>query len=101
MNRKKLLKLAMVQGIIALAILLFNYLFYHFVTDTGITLVFQPEPGKPFVALLIGILGTLFVFSALTSLVAAFVLYEGETVEEEEIQIEKGEEYGKLQERIY
>ena len=102
MNRKKLLKLSMIQGIIAASLLVINYLFYHFVTDTGITLVFQPEPGKPFVALLIGILATLFLFSSLTSLLVGFVLFEGEEKQEEtNIEIERGEDYGKLQERVY
>ena len=53
--KNKLLKLSMWQGIIAAGIFVINYFFYHFVTDEGISLVWQPEAGKPFVADLIGL----------------------------------------------
>ena len=76
--KNKLLKLSMWQGIIAAVIFVINYFFYHFVTDDGITLVWQPEAGKPFVADLIGQLGVLFLFAAAVSLIAAFIFFDKE-----------------------
>ena len=78
MTRRKLLKFSLIQLIISAVIFVFNYFFFHFVTDTGISLVFQSEPGKPFVANLIGILATLFLFSAAVSFISALVFFEGE-----------------------
>ena len=72
--KQKLLKLSMWQGIIATAIFVINYFFYHFVTDEGFTIVWQPEPGKPFVAYLIGLLGVLFLFGSIVSLLCAYIL---------------------------
>ena len=51
-----------------------DYFFFHFVTDTGITLIRQEEAGKPFVALLIGIFATLLLFGGVVSLIGAFTL---------------------------
>ncbi len=73
--KNKLLKLAMWQGIIAAVVFVINYFFYHFVTDEGITLVWHPEAGKPFVADLIGQLGVLFIFGSIISLLCAFIFY--------------------------
>ena len=74
--REKFLKLSWVQAIIAAGIFIINYFFYHFVTDEGITLVWQPEAGKPFVADLIGQLGVLFIFGSVVSLLIAFIIYD-------------------------
>ena len=73
--KNKLLKLSMWQGIIAAVVFVINYFFYHFVTDEGITLVWQAEAGKPFVADLIGQLGVLFIFGCVVSLLCAFIFY--------------------------
>ena len=74
--REKLLKLSWVQAIIAAGIFVINYFFYHFVTDDGITLVWQPEAGKPFVSDLIGQLGVLFIFGSVISLLVALIVFE-------------------------
>ena len=81
--RKRLLKLSLWQGIIAVVVFIINYFFYHFVTDEGITLVWQPEAGKPFVADLIGNLGVLFIFGSIVTLLVAFIVFDKK---------EKGEE---------
>lgn len=81
--RERLLKLSLVQGIIAAVVFVINYFFYHFVTDEGITLVWQPEAGKPFVADLIGNLGVLFIFGSIVTLLVAFIVFDKK---------EKGEE---------
>ncbi len=81
--RNKLLKLSLWQAIIGAAVFVINYFFYHFVTDEGITLVWQPEAGKPFVADLIGQLGVLFIFGSIVSLLCAFIIYDKNHTDEE------------------
>ena len=70
------MKLSLWQGIIAVVVFIINYFFYHFVTDEGITLVWQPEAGKPFVADLIGNLGVLFIFGSIITLLVAFIVFD-------------------------
>ena len=64
--------------IIAAVIFIFNYFFFHFVTDSGISLTWNPEPGKPFVSNLIGTLGVLFVFGSAVSLMLALIVFNDE-----------------------
>ena len=82
--RKRLFKFSLCQLIISAVCFVFNYFFFHFVTDSGITTTFQSEAGKPFVANLIGIFATLFLFSAVTVFVAAFIFCDKEANEKEE-----------------
>ena len=74
--RKKLFKFSLIMLAVSAVIFVINYFFFHFVTDAGITLVWQPEPGKPFVADLIGMLATLFLFGSAVSFIAALVFTE-------------------------
>ena len=76
MNKSKLLKFSLISLIIGAAVLIIAFFFFHFVTDNGITTVFQKEAGKPFVAELIGDLGVLFVFASAVSALGAVVLFE-------------------------
>ena len=76
--RRRLLKLSLIELGLSAICFIINYFFYHFVTDTGITAVWQAEPGKPFVSLLIGIFATLFLFGAAVSALAATVLFDKE-----------------------
>ena len=69
----KLRKLALIEFIMSAVSFIINYFFFHFVTDEGITTVWQPEPGKPFVANLIGLLATLFLFAAITCFIASYI----------------------------
>ena len=78
MNRKNLLKLSLYSFISSAVIFIINYFFFHFVTDNGISLEWQPEPGKPFVADLIGQLGVLMLFLAIASLMIGLVCYKKE-----------------------
>ncbi len=78
MTKKKLLKLSLVTLIIGLAVLAIAYFFFHFVTDEGITLVWHPEAGKPFVTDMIGQLGTLFIFTSALSAISALIFFEEE-----------------------
>ena len=78
-----MLKLSLWQAIIGAVVFVINYFFYHFVTDEGITLVWQAEAGKPFVADLIGNLGVLFIFGSVVSLLCAFILFDKNNRSEE------------------
>ena len=76
MTRKNLLKVSLISFIIGICVLAIAYFFFHFVTDDGITLVWHPEAGKPFVTDLIGIFGTLFLWSSAMSLIFALVCFK-------------------------
>ncbi|MBQ7344162.1 MAG: hypothetical protein IJW53_05320 [Clostridia bacterium] len=75
MTKKKLLKLSLITLIIGICVLAIAYFFFHFVTDEGITLVWHPEAGKPFVTDMIGQLGVLFLFSSAMSAISALVFF--------------------------
>ena len=79
MNKKSLRKFSLFSLICGVVILAIAYLFFHYVTDSGITLIKQAEAGKPFVTDLIGQLGTLFIFSSAASLLASFVFFKNDT----------------------
>lgn len=72
--RKRLNKMAIVCLIIAVVVFIINYFVFHYVTDAGITLEWQPEAGKPFLADLIGILGANMVFASIISALSAKIL---------------------------
>jgi hypothetical protein len=72
--RKRLNKMAIVCLIIAVVVFIINYFVFHYVTDAGITLEWQPEAGKPFFADLIGILGANMVFASIISALSAKIL---------------------------
>ncbi|MBQ2737324.1 MAG: hypothetical protein IJF38_01435, partial [Clostridia bacterium] len=67
MTKQKLFKLSVITLIIGVIILAINYFFFHFVTDTGISLTWHPEAGKPFVTDMIGQLAVLFLFTSAIS----------------------------------
>lgn len=73
--KKKFLKLSLWSFIAGAFVFVFNYFFYHFVTDDGITTVWQAEAGKPFVAELIGNLGVLFIYAAAMCLLVALIFF--------------------------
>ena len=65
--RKRLYKLSIACLVIAVVVFIINYFVFHYVTDEGITLIWHPEAGKPFVTNLIGILGADLVFASIVS----------------------------------
>ncbi len=75
MNKNKFLKLSLYCLIISVIVFIINYFFYHFVTDDGISLTFNEEPGKPFVANLIGYFAVMFLFASVISLLIAHIFY--------------------------
>lgn len=78
MNKNKFLKLSLYCLIISVIVFIINYFFYHFVTDEGISFTWNEEPGKPFVANLIGIFAVLFLFASVISLLIAYIFYPKE-----------------------
>ena len=78
MNKKKLLKVSLISLICSIVTTVISYFFYHFVTDSGISLTWNPEPGKPFVSEMLGDLTILFLFAAAISLIFALVVYGDE-----------------------
>ena len=78
MSRQKLLKFSIINLVIGLCLLLVTYFFFHFVTDNGIELTWQPAAGKPFVTDMLGQLSVLFIFASSISAIAAFVLFDKE-----------------------
>ena len=76
--KKKLEKLSLITLIIGLCLLAIAYFFFHFVTDSGITLTWHPEAGKPFVTDMIGQLAVLFLFASAMSIISANVVFNDE-----------------------
>ncbi len=81
MNRKNCMKLSLCSFISSAVVFVINYFFFHFVTDNGISAVWQPEAGKPFVADLIGQLGVSLLFLAIASLMVALIFFPKEKSE--------------------
>ena len=75
MSKEKLLKLSLYLFIVSLIVFVINYFFYHFVTDTGISLTWNEEPGKPFVANMIEMLGVLLLSYNILCLIITFMFY--------------------------
>ena len=74
--KKKFQKLSLWSLVLALAIFVFSYFLYHYMTPDGtFTVVFQTEPGKPLVTELFSILGTLFLFSSILSGMIAKIFF--------------------------
>ena len=76
MNRKKCFKLSLINLICALVMFAISYITFHYVNDYGFTSIKQEEAGKPFVTDMMGQLGVLFFFAAITFLIIALVVYK-------------------------
>ncbi len=75
MTKGKFLKLSLIFTVIALLSFALTYFFFHYVTDDGITSVWQQEAGKPVVTYMIGAFAVLNFFSGVTSFILANVIY--------------------------
>lgn len=75
MTREKLLKFSLITFAIGLCLSVITYLFFHFVTDGGITMTWQSEAGKPFLTYLVGQLAVLFIFASAVSAISSFVFF--------------------------
>ena len=78
MNKTNLRKFALYCLIIGLIVFVISFFMFHFVTDEGITTVFQKEAGKPFVTNMVANLGVLFVFTSIISFIASFIFFKEE-----------------------
>ena len=74
--KQKFKTLSLWSFVLALAIFVFSYFLYHYVTPEGaITLTYHPGPGKPLITELFAILGTLFLFSGILSAMIARIFF--------------------------
>lgn len=76
--KKNFQKLSLVSFVSSLVVFAINYFFFHFVNDNGISLVWQPEAGKPFVTDLIGQLGVHLLSAAVISLMISIIFFPKE-----------------------
>ena len=80
--KQKFRRFSNISFIWSVSIFVLSFFFYHYVTVDGrITTVFQDEAGKPFVALLLSILGVLFLFSGIVCRLIPGVFFPEETAE--------------------
>lgn len=73
--KNKFRKFSLVSFISSVIVFIFNYFFFHFVTDEGISLIFHEEVGKPFVANLIGQLGVHLLAAGIISLMISIIFF--------------------------
>ena len=73
MDKKLVRKFSIVTLIVGVVLLAISYFFFHYVTDSGITTVHQPEAGKPFVTEMLGDLSVLFIFSSAVSFIYSLI----------------------------
>lgn len=77
--RKKCNTLGLWSCLIALAIFVFTYILFHYLSpDGGFTAVFQETAAKPFVTLLFGIWGVMFLFAGVMSLLVGKLFFPKE-----------------------
>ena len=75
--RKKWNTLGWISLILALAIFAFTFYLFHYLSpDGGFTTVFQEEAAKPFVTLLFGVWGTLFLFASVMCALVGQIFYK-------------------------
>ena len=74
--KKKFMKLSGWSLVLALALFAWSFFLYHYtLPDGSFTTVFQQEAGKPMVTELWAILGVMFLFSSILSLMIARIFY--------------------------
>ena len=62
--KRKLYKLSIIFAVVGIVFFLLTYFCFHYVTDSGITLEWHAEAGKPFVTLYLGVFATLNIFAS-------------------------------------
>lgn len=77
--KKKCNRLAIWSFGLALIILGISYLLFHYTLPGGaFTTVWQPQPGKPLVTLLVAVWGVLFLFAGVMSLLVGHIFFGDE-----------------------
>lgn len=78
MTKQNILKLSFTSFLIAIIVFVFDYLFYHFVTDDGISIFWHEEVGKPFITEIIGDFGVLFLFFSIITFLVACICFKND-----------------------
>ena len=73
--KKKLLKMSLICFIIAIVVLIFDYICFHYITDSGFTATKQEEAQKPFITNLIGMFGIFFFFTSVICFISSFLFF--------------------------
>ena len=74
--KQKFKTLSLWSFVLAMAIFVFSYFLYHYVTPEGaVAMVVQQEPGKPLITELWAILGVMFLFSSILSAMIARIFF--------------------------
>ncbi|MBE6020979.1 MAG: hypothetical protein E7228_04435 [Clostridiales bacterium] len=74
--KKKCYILALVSFVLAIAIFVFTYFFFHYLGSEGVfTSVFHEEPVKPYVTELLGEFGVMFLFTGTISLLIGKIFF--------------------------
>lgn len=74
--KKKFLVFSACSLILSVLIFILTYFIFHYLTPDGFTSVLHAEPCKPFITLLFGILGTLFLFSGISAFLISLIFYK-------------------------
>lgn len=74
--KKKFHILALCSFSLALFLFLVTYILFHHLSPTGFTAVPQTVPGKPFITMLFGIWGVLFLFAGCMSLLIGRIFFK-------------------------
>lgn len=74
--KKKFFTLSLTCLILSLLDFLFSYRLFHYLRPDGhFGIVFNTIPVKPFVTILFGVLGVLFLFSSIMSIIVYLIFY--------------------------
>ena len=74
--RKKCRTLALLLLVLAVATMALAFFMFHYLTpELTISPVWRPEPGKPFVTEMVAVLGVLFLFGSVMSLLVGNVFF--------------------------
>ena len=76
--RERLFKLSIILALIGVLFLVISYFCFHYLTDGGFTTVWQPEAGKPYVTLYVGIFGVIMLAEGAVGSLCALLLFENE-----------------------
>ena len=76
--KKKFLKLSLITGLVGLFMLIVSFFTFHFVTDAGITLIWHPEAGKPYITELFGDFAILNLAVCFVSLLISAIFFKEE-----------------------
>ena len=74
--KKKFLAFSASSMTLSVLVFILTYFVFHYLTPDGFSSVWQTEPCKPFVTLLFGILGTLFLFSGVSAFLISLIFYK-------------------------